>query len=463
MKRRAFAVAVAAVLSVAAPSRAALTSSETEQVRRGVVTATDLGRVRALVARPDLSSDEAAAAMIAPLRTTSIDAAHVAFLDDLVFGDSSAASRPVLAVATVRGVLARADALIDQHGLDLDRAPAALAELARVYAWVEQVAAAGAATSASSMPDSARAQCARALGDHIAHNANALPPQVAVGLSVARVRAQAAIALLELMPDAPTRRIDAADGLALTGARRALLIERGVLALDAGGPDTRIASLRVLFDRLPALHDGLEAIVVGGDPATLSAHGGAIATTPYDPGGNAGPTLLWGGDVRSAPGDGWTVSVARGLATVAVSRAVSGRDALRAQVDRDGGVSGVAAMTAMLVSNGPLAVEVAAARLLTGARESAACLADAIGALAVFAPPSPSTAAGVTVLVGPAKTTGTAAAQLTHVIVGPTGAATTFRLEGRTWLFDRDATGAVSGLRRDGVPVTRAMLVASRP
>jgi hypothetical protein len=384
---------------------------------------------------------------------------HVAFLDDLVFGDSSAASRPVLVVATVRGVLARADALIDQHGLDLDRAPAALAELARLYAWVEQVASAG----ATNMPDSARAQCGRSLGEHLARNATALSPQVVVGPPVARVRAQAAIALLDLTPDAPTRRIDAADGLALTGARRALLIEHGVLALDAGGPDARIASLRVLYDRLPALHDGLEAIVVGGDPGALSAHGGAIATTPDDPGGKAGPMLLWGGDVRSPPGDGWTSSVARGLATVAVSRAVSHSDALRAQVDRDGGVSGVAAMTAMLVSNGPLAVEVAAARLLAGATESAACLADAIGALAVFAPPPASAAAGATVLVGPAKTTGSAAAQLTHVILGGAGAATTFRLDGRTWVIDRDAAGTVTGLRRDGVPVTRAMLVASRP
>jgi hypothetical protein len=49
------------------------------------------------------------------------------------------------------------------------------------------------------------------------------------------------------------------------------------------------------------------------------------------------------------------------------------------------------------------------------------------------------------------------------VALGATGAATTFRLEGRTWLFDRDPSGAVAGLRRDGLPVTRSMLVASRP
>jgi hypothetical protein len=452
-------MAMVAAMAVATPSRAALTPSESEQVRRGIQTATDLVRVRALIARPDLSSDEAAAAMIAGLTTTPVDAAHVAFLQDLVFGDAAAASRPVLAVATVRGVLARADAVISQHGLDLERTPAALAELTRVYAWVEQVAR---ANPAANVPESARAQCVRAVTDHFSRNATVLPPEVAVGGRVARTRAQIAIALLDLMPDAPTRRIDAADALSLTGSRRAMLIERGVLALDAGGPDARVAPLRLLLERLPAIREGLEAIVVGGDATILSARSGAILVTPDDPGGNAGPAVLWGSDVRSPPGDGWSIAAARGLATAALSRAVARNDALRAQVERDGGAGEVALMTAMMLIDGPLAVEVAAARLLRGARDSAARLADAIGALAVLAPAPSSGVAGTTVLVGPAAN-GTATAQLTRVVTGVTGAATTFRLEGHTWLFDHDDSGAVTGLRRDGVPVTKAMLVAARP
>jgi hypothetical protein len=48
-------------------------------------------------------------------------------------------------------------------------------------------------------------------------------------------------------------------------------------------------------------------------------------------------------------------------------------------------------------------------------------------------------------------------------VTGVSGAATTFRLDGHTWLFDHDDSGAVTGLRRDGVPVTKAMLVATRP
>ncbi len=459
MKRSMFAMAVVVVLSVAPPLRASLTSSETEQVRRGVATATDLDRVRALVARPDLSSDEAAAVMSASLTTTPLDPAHVSFLHDLVFGESSISSRPMLVVATLRGVLARADAVLAQHGLDLDRAPLALGELQRAYAFVEQVAVAPPATNVTA---SARAECARVLTDHVARNGGILLPQSTVGSRVAAMRAQVAIAILDLTADGATRRMDAADALGLTGARRALLVERGILVLDAGATDAQVASLRALLDRLPALRDGVEAILVGGDPAALSARDGAILGLASDPGGAAGATLLWGGDVRSPPGDGWTTAVARGLASAAVARAVARKPELRAQVEHDGGVDSVAAMAAMLVIDGPLGVEVAAARLLTGRRESAACLVDAIGALALFAPPSRPSSDGIAVRVGPAKTAGVATTQLTHVTIDTVGAASAFRLEGHTWLVERDAAGVVTRFRRDGVPVTTAMLAAAR-
>jgi len=155
MRPAPFAMVVLAVLSTAVPSRASLTASETEQVRHGVATATDLDRVRALVARPDLSSDEAAAVMSSSMTMTALDAAHESFLRALVFDEASTASRPALAVATVKGVLARADAVIAQHGLDLDRASASLDELKRAYAFVEQVAAAAPATNVTA---SARAE-----------------------------------------------------------------------------------------------------------------------------------------------------------------------------------------------------------------------------------------------------------------------------------------------------------------
>jgi hypothetical protein len=452
------ATAAAAILMIAAPSRASLTASETEQVRRGVATASDLPRVRALVARPDLSPDEAAGAIATPATSVALDPAHASFFHELVFADASAPSRPVLAVAAVRAILARADVVLGQHGVDLDRAPLALAELDRAYAFVEAIAAAG---PAANVPPSTRAACAAALRDHLGRNANVLSLASVVASPVARVRAQAAIAFLDLMPDAATRRIDAADGLGLTGARRALLVERGVLMLDAGASDAHVAAFRALFDRFPGLRDGLEAVTIGTDATGLVARDGAVVATGADPGGGAGAALLWGNDVRSPPGDGWTTAVARGLATAAVSRAAARRADLGAQFERDGGVGGVAAMAAMLAINGPLGVEVAAARLLAGRKESATCLADAIGALAVFAPSDSGHAAeGVAVAVGPAKAVGPTTTELTHVSLDTSGSAAGFRLEGHTWTFQRDASGAVSGLRRDGIPVTRAMLVA---
>jgi hypothetical protein len=282
-------------------------------------------------------------------------------------------------------------------------------------------------------------------------------------MRVARVRAQAAIALLDLMPEGAARRVDAAMALALAGPRRALLVERGILALDSGGADDRIVTLRALVDRLPALNEGVEAIVVGpGEGTSLSARDGAVVVTPEDPGQGAGRVLLWGGDVRSPPGDGWTTAVARGLATAAVARAVGRSEALRAQVERDGGISAVAALAAMLVLDGPLAVETAAARLLAGRKESAASLSDAIGALALFAPGQ--SAGGPAVRVGPSsRTSGPPSTELGRVSLAPSGVATSFRLEGHAWAFERDAGGAISGLRRDGQPVTASMLASVRP
>jgi hypothetical protein len=443
MRWSALAVVVAAFLSAAAPARASLTASESEQVRRGVATVTDLPRVRALVARPDLTPDEAASALIAPLSTTALDAPHVAFLRELVFGESSESARPVLAVAALRGVLARADAILGQHGADLERSPAALAELALAYEFVERVAAAG---PSANLPASARAQCARVLAEHLTRGGSLLLPQSRADAHLRQVRAQAAIALLDAMPDAPTRRIDAAEKLALTGARRDLLVQRGVLLLDGGGDDTRAATLRALLDRLPALREGVEAVFAGADASSLSARDGAVLAIGEDPGGAAGPTLLWGGTGRSPSGDaaleGFATSAARGLAGAAVLRAVAQKEDLRARIEGDGGIPAVSAMAAMLALNAPRALEVTVARLRAGHKESAACLADAIAALDVFAVAS---SEGPTVPVGSPKPAGSTE-QLSHVSLDPTGAASGFTLEGQRWHFERAPTGTVTRL-----------------
>ncbi|HZU83744.1 MAG TPA: hypothetical protein VE987_12540, partial [Polyangiaceae bacterium] len=304
------------------PAAASLAPSEAEQVRHEVATAQNVGHVRALVARPDLTSSEAAEAMAAAMSSTPVDPPHAAFLHELVFGSASAASRPMLAVAVVHGLLARADSLLGQHQTDLDRAASAVAELERAYALVEDVAIADAQ---SNVTDSAREECARALRDHVARNA-VLRPDTTVSPAVAAVRAQAAIALLDASADTPSRRVDVANALALTAARRAALVELGVLVLDTGGSEARVSAVRALLDHLgiaSASGDVVEAVVLGDERASrVRARAGAIVAVAAPSSATSADAAPWGAEAPPPPVDAATMAAARGLAAAAVRRAL---------------------------------------------------------------------------------------------------------------------------------------------
>jgi hypothetical protein len=443
MKRTFFVAALASTLAASGGvARASLTTSESEQVRGYVAGETHADRVRAFVARPDLTADESATVMTAALGGASLDDRRIAFLQEVVSGGPTPASRPVLAVATVRGLLARADALYAQHPADLDRSPA-LAEIARAYVF----AAGEVADPASS--DSERADLARALSDHVGRNGALLKLDVPVSPAVARVRAQVALALYDAMPDGPTRRVDAADKLGLTGARRSAIVELGLLLLDAGGTDVRMAELRALLDRFPGARDGAEAVVVGDEHATFRARGGVVVTGDSAPGPLGEPDSPWGADAAPPAIEASTMAIARGLAAAAVHRAVERRPALRVQVEHDGGEAGVATFAAMLALDGPRTVEVAAARSLAGKRENLAWLGDALGALAVFAPAG-AAADGLSVPLGHVRAT--------HVALEPTGAASAFRLDPHLWRIERDGAGIITAVHRDGAPVAMSML-----
>jgi len=435
------AVVAVAVLGESA-AWASLTPSETEQVRRDVQTATHVAQVRALVARPDLTPAEALAAVAVPFATTPVDSDHAAFLHELVYSDASTTSRPVLVVVAVQALLTRADTVIADHALDLERRPASLDELRRVYSFVEEVAA---AQPAANIPVSSREQCALALRGHLARNATVLAPPSPVGPFVAQARAQAAIAVLDLAPPGPMRRVDVADALGLAGARRALLVGRGVLLLDAGAADEQSASAQVMLDRLLPIRDPLEAILVGGDPTRLVAHDGAIAAVA-DP--SAAAPSLWGNDVEPPPVDAWTTAVARGLAPLALARATSAKPEMLSPIGHDGGTDAVAAEMAMLAIDAPRSLEVAAAHFSSGRPDTAAVLSDAIGALVSLVPATVHGPAA-SIPVGPARG-GATPVHISQIVVNGAGVAVSFRLESHPWAIERDATGTVTGLRRDG-------------
>lgn len=452
MKTVTCAAALAAALVVAHPASATLTTSEAEQVRGYVERADHADRVRALVARPDLTPDESAAVMASALGAIGLDDRHAAYLGEIVRAAPTPATRPVLAVAIVRGLLSRVDALYAAHPADLERAGAALTEVGLAY----DFAATQVSGPDTSMTDASRAEVGRALSDHVGRNASLLRLDATVGPAVARLRAQVALTMLDSLPDGPTRKIDAADKLGVSGARRAVLVDMGLLVLDRGGSDDRIAQVRAVLDRMPQAREGAVALYIGDAQAALRSRGRVI--TVADAGGPLGEAASpWGGEADPPQVAALTMSVARGLADAAVARATDKRPGLGVQIGQDGGAPGVATVVAMLVVDPSRTVDVASARLVSGRRETAAWLADALGVLTVSAPAAdPRTGGhdGLTVPLG--------LIQATHVALDPTGSVNAFRLDGHLWRFEREGSGAVSAIKRDGAPVALSMLPTAR-
>src|SRR5262245_538608 len=121
MKTWIFWVGLASAL-VAGSARAALTQSEQAQIRQliGSAQVQNASRVRSLVARPDLSADESAAALRDGVSSFVFDETRAAFLKDILYGGASAASRSVLVTAAVKALLARADLLLTKSQVDLE-------------------------------------------------------------------------------------------------------------------------------------------------------------------------------------------------------------------------------------------------------------------------------------------------------------------------------------------------------
>ncbi len=149
--------------------------------------------------------------------------------------------------------------------------------------------------------------------------------------SVGRVRAQAQIALLDMLPDGLTRRVDAVERLGLKGSRRQMLIEWGILVQDAGKlDDAKAERIRQILSRLPGARVDLEVLYVGEDRGALRARGivAHASTTAADSnpfGQRAHADHHRPRDLRGDPD----------LALLAVKRATDNRGELRLQAERD--------------------------------------------------------------------------------------------------------------------------------
>jgi hypothetical protein len=453
-----------ALLFFAQTTEAALTSSEKGQIKDFVVAAKveNAHRVRSLVARTDLSQEETIAVLSESVGAAPFSAERAAFLRELVFGQASAASRPLLAHAVTRAVLARADAVHQKYVGGLDHEPKAVAELVAIYGFLDRtIADAG---TASGITPAAYDQCGKAMRDHVDQNARWLKGDAPIAESANRLRAQAQVTLFDMIPEGLTRRVDAADRLGLRPARKKLLVDTGIVLADSGKLDeTKVGDLRALLARLPFLREGLEVLVVGGDDKgpPIVARGG-IGTVGA-PGGDKYP---FGAEVTEGKHEPQTSAVLLDLSVLAARRALARTD-FRDQVAIDAanvkgdttrflgrprgpGLDHVlgAAIHALLVDTSR-AVDSSFLRMMGGKPEAAALLSDAIGALAV---PGDDKKLGVD---GQKK--------LADVQRTPNGAAIAFVLDGKKWGIDRTAPSyAVTGATIDGRVVTPADLATAK-
>lgn len=283
----------AAAFLFSLPAEAALTSSEKGQIKDFVAGARieDAEKVRSLVARTDLAPEESTSALSAALTPVPFTDARGVFLKELVFGGASGPSRPVLALATVRALLARADALYSRYIGGLDREPGAIAELVSIYGWLDgAIANAGQTTPQKhdvlqGISSDSYETAAKAIEVHIKANARWLEAGSAVPPSVGRVRAQAEVVFVDMLPDGLTRRVDAATRLGLSSARKALLTTYGILLADNGNVDeARAGRVQQLIAHLPAARADVELLYAGedtpGKPAPLRARGSVVYVAP---------------------------------------------------------------------------------------------------------------------------------------------------------------------------------------
>jgi hypothetical protein len=504
MKLYATAVALA-LLFGASEAEASLTSSEKAQVRDFVGSARveNASRVRSLVARTDLTTDESIAALVESVSPVAFTAERGLFLRELVFGGSSAASRPLLAQGAVRALLARADALYQKYAGGLDHEPRALAELVAIYAFLDgTIANAGHPTSAAhdasaGIPAATYEECAKELAAHVERNARWLKGDGALAEGAGRVRAQAQVALFDMLPDGLTRRVDAADRLGLKGARRQMLTEWGILLADAGKlDDAKAERVRQILTRLPGARLDLALVYAGEDHGALRARG----LVAFAGGTVVGADQPFGDELTPASIDATTSVVVHDLAVFAVKHALDNRGELRLQAERDAaaakGDAGrmlgkphapsvehvVGSAAHLLLVDAPRAVDLAFVRMVGGRPESAALLSDAIGALAAFAvapvaagAPAPAGAPSTPPPAGGTKSapaglhlelgrgSSPATATMGAIRLAPNGAALGFTLDGHVWSLERSGpTFAVTRVTRDGQPLSLAHLATAR-
>ena len=439
---------------------AALTSSEKGQIKDYVAAAKieNAAGVRSMIARTDHTPEESAEALTEAVAPVSWTDTRGAFLKEMVFGNGSAASRPVLAVETVKAVFGRADAIYQHEGANLEKNGRAHGELVALYGFLDAVIA-NAGTpdrpsghdATAGIPPATYDACSKLLKEHVEKNAKWLKGGEAIPDSMARVRAQAQELLIDMMPDGLTRRVEAADRLGLKGARKTMLTDWGILFADAGKLDeAHIERVRQTMQRLGGARRDLSLVFYGPTDHRQGLRGrGEVAH------------VVGGNDAWALEGDApawWDPTIGtitHDLAVIEARQAMKASAAFSAQVNADaiatsgdpGRVLGkprapsaeyiLGSAIAALLTDSPRAFDIAIARFNGHQAQTAALVSDALAALAENGKADLAKAGAWATATGLKKGTGDVTTQVTF--------------DGHVWSFDRQGTpSTVVGIRKDG-------------
>ena len=257
------ALVTSALVAVATPAHAELTDSEKGQVRsylEGVKLGT-VDRLRALIARPDLNESQVSDVLASALRSRPFDDAVPAYLEALVFGPASQASRSTVLAPIVQALLSRADAvLVQQPGDPMRGDGQAGEELLRIHRFVQTVLERAQDTESqgvAGLPPDARRRIAQAYSEHIKRHSVWLAFGRQLEGRTLLLRAQVAL-VFRAASEGLIERNRVAAALNLGSGQRGLFLRTGTLFDDGGGGLE--ARRREVIDVLENVPNGLRDV-----------------------------------------------------------------------------------------------------------------------------------------------------------------------------------------------------------
>ncbi|MBI3200735.1 MAG: hypothetical protein HYZ29_04260 [Myxococcales bacterium] len=306
-------------LVLARPAQAALTDSEKAQISGFIRSGEpkNAARIRALVARPDLAVDEAAAPLSAGFAAVPFDDKREKLARELLLGPGSAASRSELTPALVRALLARASSAYaampaSESGPEASKADRLAAEAVRIHRFVTEVIAnagrppADGHDAAAGIRDDALKLCVEAYRAHFERHAAILRPGSKLSPSLVPVRAQASLAAVDLSRGL-LQRHEVSALLGLGGVRKSAFERHGTLVEDGGtAADERLAEVIRFLDLAPRAASELGLWLVSKAPVRGLGSRAARAGARVSLGGGRGAPVsgaLWPDDVEPSRPD----------------------------------------------------------------------------------------------------------------------------------------------------------------